>query len=281
MYSEKEQNIFWCGGMDSTYFVCKRVIVDKKPIQTYYLNFPCDGYYPPFKYGHVESRKSREVEVKVMEKLRDMIINQFPHTKELFPPTVLVEEFPINKEIYKKLKVLHEKYQYRYRLIDQQLYMIQYSLQENKIFEYSIEDGLMGGPDADYNVNTKIIQENVTDTFKISTKKISELEVLKNILVPLIKTYRKDMIEESRKHKFTNILENTWSCRWPKSNGDICGWIKEDFLCNHYDYIGLGKQSKDFKDGVIRYYKGDEYESIKRKTNYKDILDGKYSELDN
>ena len=70
-----------------------------------------------------------------MEKLRDMIINQFPHTKELFPPTVLVEEFPINKEIYKKLKVLHEKYQYRYRLIDQQLYMIQYSLQENKIFE--------------------------------------------------------------------------------------------------------------------------------------------------
>ena len=45
--------------------------------------------------------------------------------------------------------------------------------------------------------------------------------------------------------------------------------------------MGLGKQSKDFKDGVIRYYKGDEYESIKRKTNYKDILDGKYSELDN
>ena len=90
--------------MDSTYLVCKRVIVDKKPIQTYYLNFPCDGYYPPFKYGHAESRKSKEVEVKVMEKLRDMIINQFPYTKELFPPTVLVEEFPINKEIYNQIE---------------------------------------------------------------------------------------------------------------------------------------------------------------------------------
>ena len=93
MYLEKEHNIFWCGGIDSTYSVCKAVIVDKKPIQTYYLNFPCDGYYPPYPLG----RDSRVVEVKVMEKLREMIIKQFPYTESLFPPTILVEGFPINK----------------------------------------------------------------------------------------------------------------------------------------------------------------------------------------
>ncbi len=241
MYLENEDihNIFWCGGMDSTYLVCKRVIIEKKPIQTYYLNFPCDGYYPPFDEGHSESRASREVEVKVMEKLREMIIKQFPYTESLFPPTILVEEFPINKEVYKKLRVLHEKHQYRYRLIDQQLYMIQYSLHKNKIFEYAIEDGLLDGPGAEYNVNTKLIVENLTDTFKISNKKIPELKVLKNIIVPSIKTYRKDMVEQSRKYNFTNILENTWSCRWPKSNGDVCGRIEENFLCNHYEYIAF------------------------------------------
>jgi hypothetical protein len=273
MYLGKEviHNIFWCGGMDSTYLVCKRVIIEKKPIQTYYLNFPCDGYYPPYPLG----RNSREVEVKVMEKLRKKIIKQFPYTESLFPRTILVEEFPINKEVYKKLRFLHEEYNHRYRLIDQQLYMVQYSLHKNKIFEYAIEIET-GQPDwqgGEINVNINLIVENLTDTFKISNKKIPELKVLKNIIVPLMKTYRKDMVEQSRKYNFTNILENTWSCRWPKSNGDVCGRIEENFLCNHYEYIAWGKQPDNgLKDGVIRYYKGDKYETLKRKTNYNDIL---------
>lgn len=265
MYSEKEHNIFWCGGMDSTYLICKRVIIEKKPIQTYYLNFPCDGYYPPYPLG----RASREVEVKVMEKLREMIIKQFPYTESLFPPTILVDEFPINKEVYKKLRFLHEKYQYRWRLVDQILYMVQYSLHKNKIFEYAIEDGLFGGPGTEYNVNTKLIVENLTDTFKISNKKIPELKVLKNIIVPSMKTYRKDMVEESRKYNFTNILENTWSCRWPKPNGDVCGGVveydDEMIECCHYEYV-------DSNGGVIKYYKGEEFEILNRKNNYNDIL---------
>ena len=39
-----KHNIFWSGGFDSTFLVCKRLIVDELPIETYYLNFPCDGY---------------------------------------------------------------------------------------------------------------------------------------------------------------------------------------------------------------------------------------------
>ena len=38
------ENIYWTGGFDSTFLVCKRLIIEKKPIETYYLNFPCDGY---------------------------------------------------------------------------------------------------------------------------------------------------------------------------------------------------------------------------------------------
>ena len=37
-------NIYWTGGFDSTFLVCKKLIIERKPIETYYLNFPCDGY---------------------------------------------------------------------------------------------------------------------------------------------------------------------------------------------------------------------------------------------
>ena len=265
MYSEKEHNIFWCGGIDSTYLVCKRVIVDKKPIQTYYLNFPCDGYYPPYPLG----RDSREVEVKVMEKLREMIIKQFPYTKNLFPRTILIDEFPINKEVYKKVKKLHEKYQYRWRLVDQILYMIQYSLHENKIFEYSIEDGMNLGDEVGYNPSAKLLKENLTKDFTVSADKIPELEILKNLHLPLFETWRMDMVRESKKYGFINILENTWSCRWPKLNGDVCGgdveYDDDTIKCCHYEYV-------DSNDGVIKYYKGEEFEILNRKNNYHDIL---------
>ena len=33
-----KHNIFWSGGFDSTFLVCKRLIVDELPIETYYLN---------------------------------------------------------------------------------------------------------------------------------------------------------------------------------------------------------------------------------------------------
>jgi hypothetical protein len=273
MYSEKEHNIFWCGGMDSTYLVCKRVIIEKKPIQTYYLNFPCDGYYPPYPLG----RDSREVEVKVMDKLREMIIKQFPYTKSLFPRTILVDEFPINKEVYKKLRFLHENYQYRYRPRSQELYMIQYSLDENKIFEYSLEDGMSLGVDVGYLPTAKLLKENFTEDFTISTEKILELEVFKNIYFPIFETWRKDMVEESRKYDFTNILENTWSCRWPKPNGDICSGVvdydDENIDCSHFLYVEFDKQPQsEIEDGFVRYYKDNEYEIIKRKINYLDIL---------
>jgi len=274
MYLENEDmhNIFWCGGIDSTYLVCKSVIVDREPIQTYYLNFPCDGYYPPYPLG----RDSREVEVKVMEKLREMIIKQFPYTEKLFPPTIMIDEFPINKEIYKKLKFLHEEHQYRYRIISQELYMIQYSLDENKIFEYSLEDGMSLGVDVGYLPTAKLLKENFTEDFTISTEKIPELEILKNLHLPLFETWRKDMVEESRKYDFTNILENTWSCRWPKSNGDICGKLEKNgdgFDCTHFMYVEFDKQPQsEIEEGFVRYYKDNEYEIIKRKINYHDIL---------
>ena len=106
--NEDIHNIFWSAGIDSTFLVCRRLIIEKEPIQTYYFNFECDGYYKPYPKG----RASREVEIKVMKKLRELIIKKFPYTEDLFPSLILVDEFPIHNIIYKKMRVLHEKYGY-------------------------------------------------------------------------------------------------------------------------------------------------------------------------
>ena len=169
--NEDIHNIFWSAGIDSTFLVCRRLIIEKEPIQTYYFNFECDGYYKPYPKG----RASREVEIKVMKKLRELIIKKFPYTEDLFPSLILVDEFPIHNIIYKKMRVLHEKYGYGYRLIDQNLYMVLYSLMENKIFEYPIEDYSMTEFPDSIPV-TKLLKENFKD-FKIENPNIPEIEI--------------------------------------------------------------------------------------------------------
>ena len=106
MKEKIEHNILWSAGFDSTFLVCKILIVDRLPIETYYLNFPCDGYSrdynkflstnfdesmkknesnilendpwdnsdrPFIKSKKSYGRSSRFIEVGVINKLREMI----------------------------------------------------------------------------------------------------------------------------------------------------------------------------------------------------------------
>jgi hypothetical protein len=67
---------------------------------------------------------------------------------------------------------------------------------------------------------------------------IPEVRVYKNWVLPLAKTYRKDMIKIAKQYDFINILKYTWSCRFPKENGDVCDdcilGIKEIERVNNY-----------------------------------------------
>ena len=64
MYLENEDihNIFWSAGIDSTYLVCKRLLIDKVPIQTYYLN----SEFPNAKFFYLSDLK------KYKEKILDI-----------------------------------------------------------------------------------------------------------------------------------------------------------------------------------------------------------------
>jgi len=237
------ENIYWTGGFDSTFLVCKRLIVEKKPIETYYLNFPCDGYqhnYNRFDSSNFHScmidneinavnrdpygrksygRHSRLVEVKVMKKLRKMIINRFPYTKDLFPKINLIKELKIDSEVLNDAKVICDKYKSRPDRPDQSLYMIQFSLDLNKDISVAWEADMDG---EDYCLSTRLVRKYLNNQMKVHSDTIKELWLYRNWVLPLAKTYRLDMVDVARLYNFIDILKHTWSCRFPKENGDVC-----------------------------------------------------------
>jgi hypothetical protein len=242
-------NIFWTGGFDSTFLVCKRLIIEKKFINTFYLNFPCDGYnkkYNKFyssnydkcmvindnilkkdKWDNKESygRYSRSIEVSVINKLRELILNKFNSTiiSHLFPKIKLIEEFELKEDILKDAKTLANVYKARWYRADQTLYMAQFSLDLNDEIEVAYEADVTNPDGVTYSIATRLIRENLDENLKVKMNaKIPELRIYKNWSLPLHKTYRKEMVKIAKKYDFLDIMEHTWSCRFPKENGDPC-----------------------------------------------------------
>ena len=276
--------IFWSAGFDSTYLVCRRLIMVRVPIEIHYLNFPCDGYdahhhTPVFAnpetrlssldienenivqvdpYGRKSyGRLTRDIEIKVMNKLRGMIIEQFPFTEELFPPLFVVDNVEIEPDFLEDMIYLEREYGCRWDRAEQQLYMVAYSLQQDNLFEIAYEEGMgyTGDPDS-YTPATSFIRENCDENFRVNGDKVPEMNHYRNISIPVCKVWRSEMVDHAIEYNFTNILENTWSCRFPKPNGDICDgkWIENpEIHCMHIEH-------------------GDAFKKINRKTNYNDIL---------
>ena len=255
MKEKTEHNIFWSAGIDSTYWVCKKLIIDKEQIEAYYLDFPCDGIDTTGWSGPRKDlvigggRFTRDIEKKVMSNLRNQIIDSFPYTKELFPEVVMVEEFELEDSVIQSIEYLSETYNHSRRIIDQNTFMAQYTLNRKEFFDICYEKDMnVGG----YSPATRLLREQMNDDFTISHSEIKELNIYKYWKFPISKTYRRDMIRESKKHGFINILENTWSCRWPSENGD---------LCNEWPCVN---SCIEFQDDIDV--------DFKRKRNYNDLL---------
>tara|TARA_R110000824_G_scaffold280416_2_gene468535 strand:- start:347 stop:1111 length:765 start_codon:yes stop_codon:yes gene_type:complete len=224
MKEKIKRNIFWSAGVDSTYWVCKKLIIDNEPIETYYLDFPCDGidttgwtWRKDMVIGG--GRFTRDIEKKVMYNLRNQIIDSFPHTEELFPEIVMVEKVELSDKVIESIKYLFEKYNHSRRIIDQNTFMAQYTLNRKEFFDICYEkDANIDG----YSPATRLLREQINDDFTISHSEIKELDIYKYWKFPLSKTYRREMIRTSLEYGFKEILENTWSCRWPSENGDFC-----------------------------------------------------------
>ena len=172
------------------------------------------------------------------KKLTSEIIKIFDFYK-LRTKVNLIDEFEIDSKVLKDSKVICDKYNSRPDRPDQSLYMIQFSLDLGKDISVAWEADMDG---EDYCLSTRLVRKHLNDELKVENDLVEELWLYKNWDLPLVKTHRKEMIEDSIKYDFVDIMNHTWSCRFPKENGDICdGCIGEvdnfDRVSNYKDIL--------------------------------------------
>lgn len=203
--------LFFTGGYDSTYRLCELVIVNKVKVQPIYIS---DKYIDneenkkTRRKNHVYEKQSQD---KIIEKIKD----KFPHTKELIEPTILVKSIEYDDEIKKAMIKMKEK-KYVRRSKCQYGAMAQYCKNTNKKIELCAE---IGGH-FEKKLGKYVTKEGENYIFDIN--KNNDLMVFENFYLPLIKMTKHDMLQEAKTQDFDTILNNTWSCWYPK-NGKHCG----------------------------------------------------------
>lgn len=216
-------NILWTGGWDSTFRVLDLVLIKKQSIQPYYI----------LDYR----RTSTDMELKTMEKIKQMIYEIDPTAKRLIADTIKTDI----KEIPKDNKI-SEDYQYlasKSHLGDQYDWLARY-VKYNKVDNLEL---CIHRDDKAEGFISKDVRKVKTDrdSYYILNDKPSlpEMLIFSYYRFPLLDMTKLDMEQISKKQGFKHIMEETWFCYRPTRKGEPCG------LCNPCKYTieeGLGRR---------------------------------------
>ena len=203
--------LFFTGGYDSTYRLCELVIVNKVKVQPIYIS----DKYIDNEVNKKTRRKNHVYEKKSQDTIIEKIKEKFPHTKDLIEPTIVVKSIEYDDEIKDAMtKMRNNKYVRRSKC--QYGAMAQYCKNTNKKIELCAE---IGGH-FEKKLGKYVIKE--ADNYIFDIEKNNDLEIFKYFYLPLIKMTKHDMLQEAKTQDFDSILDNTWSCWYPK-NGKHCG----------------------------------------------------------
>tara|TARA_E500000178_G_scaffold296798_1_gene303184 strand:+ start:3024 stop:3791 length:768 start_codon:yes stop_codon:yes gene_type:complete len=203
--------LFFTGGYDSTYRLCELAIVNKVKVQPIYIS---DMFIDNEKNKKTR-RKNHVYEKKSQDKIIDKIKDKFPNTKKLIEPTIIVKSIDYDKETKEAMATM-KKNKYVRRPKCQYGAMAQYCKNENKKVELCAE---IGGH-FEKKLGKYVTKEG--DNYVFDVDKNKDLKVFENFYLPLIKMTKHDMLQEAKTQDFDSILNNTWSCWYPK-NGKHCG----------------------------------------------------------
>src|SRR5687768_2173151 len=91
---ENPVKLLWTGGWDSTFRLLDLLLVKKRAVQPYYIIS--------------RSRQSCEMEIKTMEKIRNLIFKKNPETRKMLLPLITKERnsIAISKDITEKYNQL-------------------------------------------------------------------------------------------------------------------------------------------------------------------------------
>lgn len=212
--------LFWTGGFDSTFILCYYLIVKQIYIRPIYIM--CENL--DSKFGLI-GRKNQTHELLTMKKIRNYIVNKYPHLKYKFLPTFYVYNIQKMNMVTNKFISLHRESGYFSRDISQYERIARFSLDFNKHIMIGVEKCGTGLDEATNGSLNGLWENRAVIPEEYLSEKNKNLIIFKNLRFPIIHMTKQQMKNFSLQPNtyFYDILQFTWSCWFPTSDGKQCG----------------------------------------------------------
>jgi len=255
-------NLLWTGGWDSTFQLLQLLLIYKHNVSPY--------------YSIHEKRPSTLKEIRVMEKIKNQIIKDYPHTKELLQATQYhaVGDILPNTEIssaYRSiLKKCHvgEQYEWLARFCNEK---------GIKKMQLSIQAHIKPDPNQ-FNIKPLLKATKIGDqeVYLIDPKfkNTDEYKIFGHFTFPLMKLTKVQMKEISVEKGWEKIMDMTWFCHNPTRKEKPCGICKPCIIALDESFgwrIPLGRR-------IISFYYRKIFWPVKSKLRSLLISMGLYSE---
>lgn len=201
--------LFFTGGYDSTYRLCDLVINQKKTVVPIYINDPNIDNINGKKVKRRNNKQEKNSQIKIIEKIADT----FPECKELIKEPIIIDNVKTSKEVEEGMKRLKQK-KYVRRARCQYGAMAQISLDLKKPIEMCAEKG--------GHFQRKLNQYIDYKSLSLNVERDPDLELFRFFKLPVIHMTKNDMLIHSKASGFDEILKHSWSCWYPRKNGDPC-----------------------------------------------------------
>lgn len=212
-------NLLWTGGWDSTYRLLDLVLVQKKVVQPYYISS--------------NERKSSQLEMQTMDKIRNFLYQKSSEAQQLLLPTIYKNAGDIqpNEAISRQFsglkasKFLGTQYDFLARFADQSGIA-------------SLELSVHKDDHAQKFLQPYIVKEKGVYRLK-DDHGYPDLNLFKHFRFPILELTKRDMQTLAKKHGFLSMMNETVFCHTPLPNGKPCGYCNP---CRYTMEEGLSRR---------------------------------------
>jgi len=236
-YDKENVNLLWTGGWDSTFQLLQLLIIQRCQVTPFYL---LD-----------EQRMSTGVEILTIKRIKNRLLKDYPHTRELLQPTKFfsVADISPDSEITEAYQsILKEKF------IGCQYDWIPRFCKESGVTDMQL---CIHRDDKAHFVLDKFVRKNPSDcqeVFQVDQKfeETNEYAVFRYFSFPIFQLSKIQMSAIAKKQGWENIMGLTWFCHAPRINMKPCG------VCNPCLYTlqeGLGWRIPRSRRMALFYHK--------------------------
>jgi hypothetical protein len=214
-------HLLWTGGWDSTYRLLHLLIVDRKPVQPYYLIDP--------------TRRSTPKELDTRRQIRQAVLQRFPYTAALLLPTIMqdVSELPPNPATIALLEGLRRGGW----LGEQYVWLADFAaLRGLTRLELSIN--LEDRPRQRLAHDACPIDDDPAIYRLVDQPEDPSLELFRRFRFPIFTITKREMARRASEGGFGDLMEMTWFCHTPR-RGRPCGTCAP---CRDIVGEGLGRR---------------------------------------